>query len=188
VLVAGQVETDASIACGCTDVRTNAGLLQAVRQSRPDAWLVYKPHPDVVAGLRRAGNEESLATQCADEVLLSGSPAQILAQVDEVHVMTSLLGFEALLRGVPVHCHGLPFYAGWGLTHDRHAHPKRTRRLQLDELVAVALLAYPRYVHPDTRQPCSAEQALDVLLRMRRRSAGVAPWWRRWLRPLLSRP
>ena len=53
VLVPGQVETDASIQWGAGALRTNAELLKAVREAEPDAWVVYKPHPDVVAGLRQ---------------------------------------------------------------------------------------------------------------------------------------
>lgn len=191
VLVVGQVETDASIATGTLDIRGNMALLQAVRQARPDAWVVYKPHPDVEAGLRRAGSQEDQAHQWADEVLRSGAVAQILPLVDEVHVMTSLAGFEALLRGKPVVCHGQPFYAGWGLTHDRHKHPRRTRRLTLDELVAGALLLYPVYVSPARRTRCTPEQALQELVALRDAQAaagGQLPWWRRLLRPLLARP
>ena len=191
VLVIGQVETDASIATGSVDIRTNMALLQAVRQARPGAWLVYKPHPDVEAGLRQRGAQEGQASEWADEVLAQGAVAQILPQVDEVHVMTSLAGFEALLRGKPVFCYGQPFYAGWGLTQDRHAHPRRNRRLALDELVAGALLLYPVYVSGVSRQPCTPEQALQELVAARG-AGGLAghplPWWRRMLRPLLSRP
>ncbi|MGF1644795.1 MAG: hypothetical protein ACFCUJ_14235, partial [Thiotrichales bacterium] len=68
---------------------------------------------------------------------------------DEVHTMTSLTGFDALLRGKQVVTYGQPFYAGWGLTRDladsRTAFVRRTRQLELDELVAGALLRYPRY-------------------------------------------
>jgi capsular polysaccharide export protein len=191
VLVIGQVETDASIATGALDIRTNMALLQAVRQARPDAWVVYKPHPDVEAGLRSPGSQEDKARQWADEILRSGSAAQILPLVDEVHVMTSLAGFEALLRGKPVVCYGQPFYAGWGLTQDRHAHPRRTRQLTLDQLVAGALLLYPVYVSSARRTQCSPEQALQELVALRdaRASAGGhLPWWRRMLRPLLARP
>lgn len=191
VLVVGQVETDASIAAGCVDIRTNIGLLQAVRQQRPDAWLLYKPHPDVEAGLRRRGAHEGQARQWADEVLAGGAMAQILPLVDEVHVMTSLAGFEALLRDKPVVCHGLPFYAGWGLTTDRHAHPRRTRRLQRDELVAAALLLYPVYVGLASRQRCTPEEALQELVALRdaRNTPGAGvPLWRRAVRPLLARP
>jgi capsular polysaccharide export protein len=63
--------------------------------------------------------------------------------------MTSLSGFDALLRGRRVVTYGQPFYAGWGLTEDRAEHAtafeRRTRRLSLDELVAGTLLHYPIY-------------------------------------------
>lgn len=188
VLVIGQVETDASIATGALDVRSNMALLRTVRQARPEAWVVYKPHPDVVAGLRRSGTQEEQAGRWADEVLTQGSPAQLFPLVDEVHVMTSLTGFEALLRHKPVYCYGQPFYAGWGLTHDRHAHPRRTRCLTLDELVAGALLLYPVYVSCQSRKRCTPEQALNELVAWSGQSQGRLPWWRRVLRPLLARP
>lgn len=189
VLVTGQVESDASIATGTVDIRTNMALLQTVRKARPHAWLVYKPHPDVEAGLRAGGEREDQADQWADEIVPHGATAQMLPLVDEVHVMTSLTGFEALLREIPVFCYGQPFYAGWGLTHDRHMHARRTRRLVLDALVAAALLQYPVYVSHRTRRRCSPEQALQELLALRSAgNRGHLPWWRRALRPLLARP
>jgi len=81
--------------------------------------------------------------------------------------MTSLVGFEALLRELSVVVYGLPFYAGWGLTEDRHAHPRRTRRLTLDELVAGTLIRYPRYVSPTTRTFTTPEIAVEQLRRAR---------------------
>ena len=188
VLVAGQVETDASIRCGAVGVHTNVGLLQAVRQQRPHAWVIYKPHPDVVAGLRGAGTHEGDAARWCNQVLPSADMAQLLPLVDEVHVMTSLTGFEALLRGVPVVCHGQPFYAGWGLTTDHHPLARRTRRLLLDQLVAGALLLYPTYLAPGASKPCTAEAALAALLALRAAAPAQLPLWRRALRPLLARP
>ena len=58
ILVPGQVEHDAAIRFATPGINTNIGLLQAVRVHRPDAHVVYKPHPDVVAGLRRSGRNE----------------------------------------------------------------------------------------------------------------------------------
>jgi capsular polysaccharide export protein len=188
VLVPGQVETDASIARGTVDIRTNLGLLQAVRTARPDAHIVYKPHPDVVAGLRGQGRGEDQASRHCDEVLLEGSMHALLEQVDEVHVLTSLTGFEALLRGKPVACWGQPFYAGWGLTEDRHPQPRRTRRLTLDELVAGALIRYPVYLRRGRDERCTPEEALEELLQWRAAKPAGEPWWRRWLRPLIARP
>jgi capsular polysaccharide export protein len=186
VLVPGQVETDASIAGGCHDLRTNIGLLRAVRATRPHAWIVYKPHPDVVAGLRRPGAGEDEASHACDEILLQGSMHDILACADEIHVLTSLAGFEALLRDKPVVCWGQPFYAGWGLTQDSAPHPRRTRRLSVDELVAGALLRYPVYAL-ENGERCSPEQAVDELLRWRGRISGATPWWRRLVRPWIAR-
>jgi capsular polysaccharide export protein len=50
----------------------------------------------------------------------------LIAMADELHVNSSLAGFEALLRGKPVTVHGVPFYAGWGLTTDRGPVPARS--------------------------------------------------------------
>ena len=50
VLVPGQVEDDASVQLGCRDIRTNLGLIQAARAARPEAFIIYKPHPDVLSG------------------------------------------------------------------------------------------------------------------------------------------
>jgi capsular polysaccharide export protein len=187
VLVAGQVETDASIAKGALDIRTNLALLQAVRAARPGAWLVYKPHPDVVARLRHGGAGEAEAAGYYDELLTDASMHHLLLLVDEVHVMTSLAGFEALLRGKPVFCWGHPFYAGWGLTHDAQVHPRRTRKLTLDQLVAAALLRYAVYLDPIHGKRCTPEESLQGLIDWRARKPHPA-WWRHLLRPFLARP
>lgn len=189
VLVTGQVESDASIARGAGDIRTNVALLQAARADRPGAWLVYKPHPDVLAGLR-SGEPLDAATQgLCDEVVTDSTMHSLLDAVDEVQVMTSLAGFEALLRGKPVTVHGMPFYAGWGLTRDLGMTPtvaaRRTRRRSLEELVAAALLLYPLYADPDGR-PSTAEAVLAELQRQRALRADRLPWWRLALRPLLG--
>ena len=164
VLVVGQVESDASIRFGAPGLCTNLGLLQAVRVAEPEAYLVYKPHPDVTAGLCRAGVGEEIAQRCCDEVLISGSIDQLFTQIDALHVLTSLAGFEGLLRGVEVHCWGLPFYAGWGLTRDRETCSRRGRSLSLDALVHAALIEYPRYVSRGSGWFITPEQAIDELI------------------------
>lgn len=110
----------------------------------------------------------------------------LLAEADEVHVLTSLAGFEALLRGKPVRCEGLPFYAGWGLTTDAHRCERRTRQLTLDELVAGALILYPTYVSRTTKAFTTPERALDELLAWRAQSGRSLPLWRKALRAALS--
>ena len=156
------------------------------RAEAPDAFLLYKPHPDVVSGLRASGAADAALSTRVDAVVMQADLPQLLSAVDQVHVMTSLAGFEALLRGVPVVCHGLPFYAGWGLTEDRCAAPRRTRRLTLDELVAGALLRYPRYFSRDKRRTVAPEAALELLLAWRGEERRRGPaWWRPWWRAAL---
>ncbi|MEM6933400.1 MAG: capsular polysaccharide biosynthesis protein, partial [Pseudomonadota bacterium] len=77
--------------------------------------------------------------------------------------MTSLMGFEGLLRGKSVTCLGLPFYAGWGLTTDHIDCPRRTVRPRIDALVWASLIAYPQYVDPVTQMPCEVEVVVDRL-------------------------
>jgi capsular polysaccharide export protein len=162
ILVPGQVEDDLSIRCGTGEVRTNLALLARVRAAKPDAFIVYKPHPDVVAGHRIGAVPEAEARRFADLVVSSGSTDRLLAVSHEVHTMTSLTGFEALLRRLRVVVYGRPFYAGWGLTTDLPAFD-RGRRLTLDQLVAGVLILYPRYLDPVTRLPCGPEILIDRL-------------------------
>lgn len=166
LLVAGQVETDLSIRYGMppeTSVRSNLELLQAVRQLHPKAFLIYKPHPDVVAGRRRPASGERLAHLHCDVVLTDAPMEQLLYAVDGVHVRTSGTGFEAVLRGIPVHTWGMPFYAGWGLTTDQVMCQRRGRLLTLDELVYGALIYYPRYLSQHSGCFITPEQALEDL-------------------------
>ncbi len=187
ILVPGQVESDASLAYGAPGIKTNLSLLQAVRAANPGAYVVYKPHPDVVAGLRAKGAAEDEAGRWCDETVADVSMSELLSLVDEVHLLTSLAGFEALLRGKKVICYGQPFYAGWGLTTDVVPCTRRTRRLTLDELVAGALILYPRYMHPETGELISPEKALQVLAAWRARAGGREPWWRGLFRMVLRR-
>ncbi len=142
VLVPGQVADDASIRLGTRGITTAEALLQAVRVARPDAWIVYKPHPDVLSGNRRGMID---AARFADVVDMHADLISLIDAADEVHTLSSLSGFEALLRTKKVCTYGLPFYAGWGLTEDALAQPWRQRALTLDMLVAGALLHYPLY-------------------------------------------
>lgn len=178
ILVPGQVEDDASLLRGDGNVRTNLALLEYVRAANPGAVILWKPHPDVAAGLRPGAVAAENARRLADVTLPDGDPGPAIAAADEVWTMTSTLGFEALLRGKPVTTLGAPFYAGWGLTRDLGPVPARRHhapdghplpRPGLDALVHAALIAYPRYFDPVSRRPCPPEVVLDRL------AAGTVP-------------
>lgn len=203
VLVPGQVEDDASIRFGATEVTTNMALLQAARSAHPEAIIVYKPHPDVEAGLRPGAISETDALNFADVFASRSDPIALIQACDEVWTMTSLLGFEALIRGKPVTCLGSPFYAGWGLTRDLGPTPLRRKyakdghplpRPTLLQLIYAALIAYPRYHDPISNRPCPAEVIIErlatgdlprrsranrILVKLQGAFAGYAHIWRK---------
>jgi capsular polysaccharide export protein len=178
ILVPGQVESDASLRYGAPGICSNLGLLRAVREANPGDYVVYKPHPDVVAGLRRKGFGEEAVSSWCDEIVVDSDMGELLQQVDEVHTLTSLAGFEALLRGKQVTCYGQPFYSGWGLTTDILPNLRRSRELTLDMLVAGTLILYPIYLSRNSDQLITPEHALEELLSWRAQASEAIPRWR----------
>ncbi|MFD1913847.1 capsular polysaccharide biosynthesis protein [Halodurantibacterium flavum] len=194
ILVPGQVEDDASIRLGAGAVRTNLALLAQTRAENPGAVILFKPHPDVEAGLRPGALRPNDVARHADLLVTNADPIALIAEVQEVWTMTSLLGFEALLRGKRVTCLGAPFYAGWGLTRDLGPVPaRRQARPDLATLAHAALIAYPRYFDPVSGLPCPPEVIAERLaagtphspglgLRLLAKAQGAlashAGWWR----------
>ena len=173
ILVAGQVEDDRSVLAGGCGLVSNLDLLRRVRAREPDTFVIYKPHPDVVAGHRQGDIPDHVCRQFADIVMTDAPISSLIEMVDEVHVNTSLAGFEALMRHKKVTTYGVPFYAGWGLTCDLGPVPaRRSSQRSLDELVAATLLIYPRYLDPVTGLPCPAEVVVDRLAEPGLRRAG----------------
>lgn len=132
--------------------------------------------------------EGEIAKYC-DDVMPDISITALLQEVDEVHTLTSLTGFEALLRGKRVTCYGQPFYAGWGLTTDVSPLPRRKRRLELDELVAAALILYPTYVSARTNRYTTPERTVEEIVAQSqsRRGLGLHHLTRPFLRLQLHR-
>jgi capsular polysaccharide export protein len=162
-LVPGQPEADYR-----TDFRRpawtgNADLLRAVRAARPDARIIYLSPPD------ETGRDGAECAALSDEVFPFPALPSIFSQIREVHTFSSLTGFEALLRNLPVHTYGGPFYAGWGLTADATDFPRRSRALSLDGLAAAALILWPVYFDWHSRMFCGPED----ILRLRR--PGLSP-------------
>ena len=179
VLVIGQTDGDASVVRGRGVVQTNTELLQVVRQKRTEAYVVYLEHPDVADGNRPGRIDSTVLKACTDEVLTGMAAVALLGSVDEVHVLTSLTGFEALLRGIPVVTYGRPFYAGWGLTEDALAFPRRTSGLSLEGLVAGTLILYSTYWDWFSGQFCRPE---DICERILAGEQPAVPWWVRGVR------
>ena len=166
-------------------VDTDAVELPTVRPSSPRLAIVapgiYRNHPDVLAG-NRPGRLDAEALGAVDATADGLDVIDCIHACDRLATLTSLAGFEALIRGKAVSTYGRPFYAGWGLTDDRLTFQRRTRRATLDELVHAALIAYPVYVSP-TGWPCEAEDLVEALIAARGRPVPpppnqIARWWK----------
>lgn len=164
VLVIGQVEDDASISYGCDSRINNNDLINFALAEKPSSQIYYKPHPDVVAGYRQ---QISNADELSGEFhILDGNITihEALQGVDHVYTISSLAGFEALLRGISVTVIGSPFYSGWGLTDDRQSNERRTRKLSLLELFAAAYILYPVYFDPVKKRALEVEEVVQYLV------------------------
>jgi capsular polysaccharide export protein len=165
ILVIGQVEDDASIRKGSSKQWTNYDLVQLAYKENPEAEIIYKPHPDVLTGKRPSRSNLSDAKKIAKVIEEPLSLADSFKTVDHVYTITSLSGFEALIRGITVTTLGAPFYSGWGITDDRQAVPRRKRKLTVEEIFAGAYLLYPRYMDPETKESLTLEDAIKRLLK-----------------------
>ena len=163
ILVPGQVESDASLQFGRAMYPSNLEFLRAVREAHPNDTIAYKPHPDLLKKLRPGAAILQELDELSDQIITDLDIIPWLETCDQIHTQTSLAGFEALLRRKPVICYGQPFYSGWGLTEDRFPLSRRSRRLTLLQLVAGALIHYPTYIHPETREFITALDAASYL-------------------------
>jgi len=164
ILVIGQVEDDASIKYGKSQISLNTELVKAARKEYPDADIYFRPHPDYINNNRKSISNineiKNIAAIVSNETILSS----ILDNVDHVFTMTSLVGFEALIRGLKVTTYGVPFYSGWGLTDDKVTIPRRNRKLTIDELIAGSLILYPKYLHLNSDEFISYEETAGYFI------------------------
>ncbi len=192
VLVVDQTAGDSSIGFGLADAGSFHRMLEAALDEHPGARIVLKVHPDVIAG-RKRGHFESLTAGQASRVRLQATdahPPGLLEAAAAVYCVTSQMGFEAMLWGRPVRCFGMPFYAGWGLTGDELAAPLRRGAASFETLVHAALIDYPRYLDPETRERCEPDRLLDWMALQRRQRERFPPEVRAiphqaWRRPQL---
>ena len=170
VLVLGQVEDDQSIRRNTNAISTNRGLLERALADRPGRRILFKQHPDCLGSPCRAGRVDVASLPGVEEVDPAVAITDAIEAVDTVYTISSLGGFEALLRDKEVVTFGAPFYAGWGLTRDHVEFPRRRRRLTVRQLFHAAFIRYPVYFDPHDGRRMTL---LDVLDRFSRDMSGA---------------
>ncbi|EKO3781197.1 hypothetical protein P0F39_002754 [Vibrio metschnikovii] len=148
VVVLGQVDSDASIKYGNPDRWDSEKLVKLARTENEDADIFYRPHPDVFFGYQKSFVRRRNLERYA-KILSPNEPiSSLFDSVDHVYTISSLSGFEALLREIKVTVVGCPFYSGWGVTDDRCStvFERRKRNLIIEEIFYGAYLLYSRYL------------------------------------------
>lgn len=170
VLVIGQVEDDASIKLGCEQKLTNNDVVKLAAAENPNAQIIYKPHPDVLHRYRKRGSNPKYVKNICTVIEEDVPIAQALETIDHVYTITSLAGFEALIRGIKVTTLGCPFYGGWGATDTRQPNTRRTRKLNAQEIFSGAYLLYAKYFDPDAKSPITIMETIEKLEKARERN------------------
>jgi len=160
VLVVDQTYGDASVALGCASEQSFENMLYQAVADNPHAQVIVKVHPDVMCGKKR-GYLSELAVKLGCVLLAEEvNPWVMFDLVDKVYVVTSQLGFEALMAGKQVYCFGMPFYAGWGLTYDTQTLSRRNSKRTLAEVVYAAYIEYSRYIDLQSLALCQIEDTI----------------------------
>ena len=168
ILVIDQSYGDMSIVKGCADDKTFQNMLECAIKENPDADIIVKTHPDTLLG---AAKGYYTGIQQHDNVYPytdAINPIALLQYCDEVYVCTSQMGFEALLCGKKVHTFGVGFYAGYGLTDDRCACPRRTVKRSLEEMFYIIYILFSYYVLPDKDGAATIEEIMQYIIRNRK--------------------
>jgi capsular polysaccharide export protein len=167
VLVVDQTFGDASIQYGLANSSSFEQMLRQAVLDHPDSEILVKIHPDVLAG-KKKGHLLTLAEKLGCTLITEQcNPWSVLDIVTDVYVVTSQMGFEALLAGKTVHCFGMPFYAGWGLTIDALSCERRNVERSLEAIFYAAYIQYCRYVDLNTGQRCEVEDTIQHLVEER---------------------
>lgn len=204
VLVIDQTFGDMAVKYGRANESDFQQMLDAAIGENPDAQIWVKTHPDVISGKKKGylTDLHSYGSQIrlfAEDV----NPISLLSQVDKVYCVTSQMGFEALLLGKPVITFGIPWFAGWGITDDRHPDidilklEQRRKNRSFIQLFAAAYLQYSRYINPYTGKVGTIFDVIDYLSKAKilnqRLSGhlycvGMSLWKRAVIKPFFNLP
>ncbi len=126
ILVLGQVAHDDSLKYGGGEGISLIDLTQRAIADHPNAQIIVKPHPMSLEDKDTVNQLNSLNCLVLDIPL---HLVDALETVDHVYTITSLGGFEALLRGKEVTVLGRPFY--WELCQKYPIKTDKTHHLYL---------------------------------------------------------
>lgn len=180
VLVVDQRKGDLSVEKGLGSEACFHEMLLAALRENPGCQVLIKRHPDAMSGGKSSyySNDylERLGPLPKTHLIdYEVNPHALFDVCKTVYVVSSGMGFEAAIRGLEVRCFGVPFYAGWGITHDEQSVPRRTRKRSLAEAFYATCILHSRYFSPRAQAPCNLEDLLEYLAEARDARSPVGP-------------
>lgn len=172
VLVVDQRAGDASVRGALAGRHSFTRMLDDALADWPEHVIMVKQHPDAITGgLHSYFTHDVLAPYLARGRVVAVShdvnPHALFDVVDAVYVVSSGMGFEAVMAGRKVYCYGVPYFAGWGLTEDRVPVPRRSAKHTVEDVFHHAYIASSRYFDPRAKVPCEIEDTIDAIVEAR---------------------
>lgn len=168
VFVIDQTAGDASVAGAGANEKTFLVMLEAAIADNPGRHVVVKLHPETING-RKPGHLVHAARDRRVSVISEDvNPWSVIENAECLYVVSSQLGFEAMLAGVRVVTFGQGFYSGWGLVDCRCQSPERRCLARREDIAAAAYLDYCRWIHPFSGEKIELEDAIEILAEARR--------------------
>lgn len=176
ILLVDQRFGDASIVMGLANEDAFRRMWEeALRYTDHD--IIVKLHPDAVSGGKESSLSKIIPKVLPKNVFILSediNPFNVISEVDKVFVCVSQLGFEALMLGKEVHCFGVAFYSGWGLTTDYIQPIRKRKKRSLEELFYIFYIEYSRYAIAEDER-CELENLLVYLENNRNKESRDSP-------------
>ncbi len=152
ILIIAQTAGDSSLKYGMGNKFTTKDIIDDAIKDNPKYEIYIKIHPDVLCGKKSSDiNLQDIPKKCFT-LKENVNPIDLIKYFDKIYTKTSGMGMEALLLNKEVHCYGMPFYAGWGVTKDKLKCNRRERVCTVDEIFAGAYILYSEYFNPFTKK------------------------------------
>jgi capsular polysaccharide export protein len=169
ILLIDQKAGDMSIKYGSASSESFDAMLNFAVSQGDDVEIYIKQHPCAISG----GEDEAHYThkklgeiaQRSNVHLIAFdiNPYSLIESMDEVYVVSSGMGLEALMAGKTVRCFGVPFYAGWGITIDEITPSRRARSRSLEEIFHAFYVMLSVYFNPQTGETCDLGALLTYI-------------------------
>ena len=148
ILIVAQTYGDSSLEYGLGNSFSTQKMIEDAMRDNPEAEIYIKIHPDVLSGKKASDIATEDIPNACHVLTDNANPITLMQHFSQIYTKTSGMGFEALLLDKEVHCYGMPFYAGWGVTHDRLKCDRRAKKLSIDEIFTGTYMLYSHYYNP----------------------------------------